>query len=143
MVQTVKKRNHHIKHPQDFYTQINEQWILHHQKLTSKKPFVNNFVLLEDKVQKQIKDLVLNKLIKNNKDISKLYNSFIIQNDPLIEHYIFSLIGSSGSNILFAEQSICTASNNILLTCLSIMYSAIFFGISERINKFIVDKYLI
>ena len=93
MVQTVKKRNHHIKHPQDFYTQINEQWILHHQKLTSKKPFVNNFVLLEDKVQKQIKDLVLNKLIKNNKDISKLYNSFMIQNDPLIEHYIFSLIG--------------------------------------------------
>lgn len=91
----IKKRNfhHHTKNSQDFYTQINEKWLLQHQKLTCKKPFVNHFVLLADKVQKQIKDLVLNKLIKNNKQISKLYHSFMLHDDSIIENNIFTMIG--------------------------------------------------
>ena len=94
MVHFLKKKNihNHLQTSQDFYKQINEKWILQHQHLTSKKPFVNHFVLLEEKVQKQIKDLVLNKLIQNNKQIYNLYHSFMIQNDALIENYIFRLI---------------------------------------------------
>jgi hypothetical protein len=43
MVHLFKKKNihNHNQTSQDFYKQINEKWILQHQHLTSKKPFVN------------------------------------------------------------------------------------------------------
>jgi putative endopeptidase len=76
---------------EDFYNFVNKDWIIRHKQFVEKKGIINSFTLLNDKIDKEIKNVVLNKL-KNNAQIVSLYDSFMVNNDELIEQHIFSLI---------------------------------------------------
>ena len=89
-----KKRNkhqHHITIQEDFYSMVNKDWIARHKNQVSKKTVINTFSLLNDKVDKDIKNVILNNL-KGNKQVTALYHSYMEENDPLVEKHIFSLI---------------------------------------------------
>jgi len=89
-----KKRNkhhHHITIQEDFYSMVNKDWIDRHKNQVSKKTIISAFSLLNNKVDKDIKNVVLNKLI-GNAQVNALYHSYMEQNDPLVEKHIFSLI---------------------------------------------------
>ena len=89
-----KKRNnhhHHITIQDDFYNVVNKDWINRHKTQLSKKPVITTFALLQDKVNKEIQDIILDKL-KNNRQIVNLYKSYMTENDPLIEKYIYENI---------------------------------------------------
>ena len=57
---------------EDFYNFVNKDWIIRHKQELEKNNIVNNFSLLNDKIDKELKNVVLNKL-KNNAQIVALY----------------------------------------------------------------------
>jgi predicted metalloendopeptidase len=65
----------------DFYGYINNDWIQSHQN--KKKTYITNFEILNDKIGNNLKYLITNKLIKN-KNINNLFNSYIHNNDEVI-----------------------------------------------------------
>jgi putative endopeptidase len=87
------KKNKKQLYPQtDFYGYVNNDWIHSHQTQTKKDPYITNFKILNDKIENELKQLILNKLIKNNKNINNLFNSYIHNDDCIITNYIYLLI---------------------------------------------------
>jgi putative endopeptidase len=90
---TKTKKNKKQLYPQtDFYGYVNNDWIHSHQSQTKKDPYITNFKILNDKIDNELKHLILNKLIKNNKNINNLFNSYIHNDDCIITNYIYLLI---------------------------------------------------
>jgi predicted metalloendopeptidase len=90
---TKTKKNNKQLYPQsDFYEYVNNDWINSHQDQTTKHPYITNFKLLSDKIDHELKQLVMNKLIKNNKNINNLFNSFVHNDNSIITNYIYLLI---------------------------------------------------
>jgi putative endopeptidase len=90
---TKTKKNKKQLYPQtDFYSYVNNDWIKSHQTRTKKDPYITNFKILNDKIDNELKHLILNKLIKNNKNINNLFNSYIHNDDCIITNYIYLLI---------------------------------------------------
>ena len=87
---TKTKKNNKQLYPQtDFYEYVNNDWINSHQTQTKKDPYITNFKILNDKIENELKQLVLNKLIKNDKNINNLFNSYIHNDDCIITNYIY------------------------------------------------------
>ena len=90
---TKTKKNNKQLYPQsDFYEYVNNDWINLHQDQTKKHPYITNFKLLSDKIDNELKQLIMNKLIKNNKNINNLFNSFVHNDNSIITNYIYLLI---------------------------------------------------
>ena len=76
----------------DFYGYINNDWIHSHQFQTRQKPYITSFEILTDKIMNEIKQLIMNKLIKNDKNINNLFQSYIHNEDYIITNYILLLV---------------------------------------------------
>jgi len=87
-----KKNNKQVYPQNDFYEYVNNDWINSHQDQTKKNPYITNFKLVSDKIDKELKQLIMNKLINNNKNINNLFNSFIHNDNSIVTNYIFLLI---------------------------------------------------
>jgi putative endopeptidase len=77
---------------QDYYGYINNDWIHSRQLQTKKKPQISSFDILNDKINNEMKYIIINKMIKNNKNIKNLFNSFVYSDDIVVTNYIFLLI---------------------------------------------------
>jgi len=76
----------------DFYGYINNDWIHSHQTQTINKPYITSFEILSNKITNEIKELIINKLIKNDKNINNLFQSYINNEDYIITNYILLLV---------------------------------------------------
>ena len=86
-----KKNRHHATAINDFYFHVNNSWISSN-KLTKNTSQKNDFVVLKDKVNKQLLN-VLKEVVKettpNSKRCKALYKSMTIWNDPLVSEYFY------------------------------------------------------
>jgi putative endopeptidase len=87
-----KKNSKHLYPQTNFYEYVNNDWIHSHQIQTKKTPYITNFKIVSDKIDKELQHLIMNKLIKNNKNINNLFHSYIHNDEFIITNYIYLLI---------------------------------------------------
>jgi putative endopeptidase len=61
---TIKHHRHQITEKDDFYTFINKKWLNHHKYVPENRSSTNAFVLLQEKVDNEMRDILFKKVFK-------------------------------------------------------------------------------
>jgi putative endopeptidase len=83
-----KTKKHHCNVVNDFYTLVNNSW-LNNIKIRKDKSHIDNFSIVNNRVSKQLSNIVIK---SSNKNIQNLYKSFLSFNDKNTEQMYFDII---------------------------------------------------
>ena len=91
-----KTRKIRITEKNDFYTYINKRWLDHHKYVPENRGSTNSFVLLQNKVNNQMRDILFKKVFKETtpaaRRTKKLFESMSRWNDALVEKQLNNCI---------------------------------------------------
>lgn len=89
---TKKTRKIRVTEKDDFYTYINKRWLDHHKYVPKNRGATNSFILLQNKVDNEIRDLLFKKVFKETtptaRRTKKLFDSMSHWNNALVEKQI-------------------------------------------------------
>ena len=92
-----KKTRKNIPHL-DFYNDVNKHWIQHHRHIPKSRNETNPFILLQNKVNLQVKNTIVKKINREKTKeairIKNIYDSMLHTSDEQIESHITSSVST-------------------------------------------------
>ena len=89
---TRKHNKNQITEKNDFYTFINKRWIEHHKYVPDNRGSTNAFVILQNKVDNEMRDILFKKVFKETSPIAQrtrhLFESMSRWNNALVEKHL-------------------------------------------------------
>ena len=89
---TVKQHRPQITEKDDFYTFINKKWLNHHKYVPQNRGSTNAFVLLQEKVDNEMRDILFKKVFKETTPTARrtkhLFESMSHWNNALAEKHL-------------------------------------------------------
>lgn len=89
---TKKTRKIRLTEKDDFYTFINKKWLNHHKYVPDNRGSTNAFVLLQDKVDNEMRDILFKKVFKETTPIARrtkhLFDSLSHWNNALAQKHL-------------------------------------------------------
>jgi putative endopeptidase len=89
---TIKHHRHQITEKDDFYTFINKKWLNHHKYVPENRGSTNAFVLLQEKVDNEMRDILFKKVFKETTPTAHrtkhLFESMSHWNNALAEKHL-------------------------------------------------------